>query len=510
MKTIFTGLRFTSSLLMALTLMVSSCKRIDDNRRPDAPEVTYIALVNGNQLVEYHAQQAGMGGQPLSVTGIGNGESILSIDFRPATGQLYAVTNGSRLYIINLDSGVATAIGEEPFSPAIDGNVVSIDFNPTVDRIRLVTSSGQNLRLNPETGTVAATDGSINGVSNAAIGGVAYTENFAGATSTTLYDIDVATNKLYRQDPPNDGTLVEVGGLGVDVSEVHGFDIAVQNNSALAVLRVNGQAALYNINLSTGAATMVSEPLNAAIGSIAIYTRPVAYAVCQDGKLLIFDPNNIDIISKEISGLAAGEHLVGIDFRPLNGQLYALGSASNLYTVNASSGALTKVGTGKLSTRLSGTAFGFDFNPTVDRIRVVSNTGQNLRLHPVTGEVAAVDGNLNPGDPSVIAAGYTNSVPEAFANANATTELFVVDAATSALFIQNPPNDGVLVSVGSLGISIEGTAGFDVSARNNRGYGIFSTAGQNGLFTVDLASGSTSVMGNFPTAVTGFALGLGF
>jgi hypothetical protein len=36
-----------------------------------------------------------------------------------------------------------------------------------------------------------------------------------------------------------------------------------------------------------------------------------------------------------------------------------------------------------------------DFNPTVDRIRLVTASGQNLRLHPELGTVVATDGSIN-------------------------------------------------------------------------------------------------------------------
>ena len=73
-----------------------------------------------------------------------------------------------------------------------------------MDRIRVVISNDQNLRLNPETGMVVATDGSINPAVSA-ITAVAYTNSFSGATSTTLYDIDVESDKLLIQRPPNNG-----------------------------------------------------------------------------------------------------------------------------------------------------------------------------------------------------------------------------------------------------------------------------------------------------------------
>ena len=84
-----------------------------------------------------------------------------------------------------------------------------------------------------------------------------------------------------------------------------------------------------------------------------------------------------------IRGLMPGEQLLAIDFRPATGQLYGLGSSSRIYTIDRETAIAKVVGMGMAFTpALDGTEFGFDFNPTVDRIRVTSNTGQNLRLHP--------------------------------------------------------------------------------------------------------------------------------
>ena len=97
-----------------------------------------------------------------------------------------------------------------------------------------------------------------------------------------------------------------------------------------------------------------------------------------------------------------------------------MGSTSRLYTLNTSSGAATAIGTAPFATLLVGTSFGFDFNPTVDRIRCIGNLGLNLRLHPETGVVAAVDGSLNPGMPSITASAYTNNY------AGATTRCYLI------------------------------------------------------------------------------------
>ena len=112
--------------------------------------VSFYALTSSNQLVRYTSGNPLREESVLSLTGLQSGESLLAIDFRPATGQLYGVSNRSQIYVVNLNSGAVSAVGA-PFSPAINGSEVGFDFNPTVDRIRLVTSAGQNLRLNPST-----------------------------------------------------------------------------------------------------------------------------------------------------------------------------------------------------------------------------------------------------------------------------------------------------------------------------------------------------------------------
>jgi hypothetical protein len=77
----------------------------------------------------------------------------------------------------------------------------------------------------------------------------------ATATTTALYDIDVATDKLFLQSPPNDGTLREVGPLGVNADAANGFDIGGASGVAYALLTSAGRTQLYRINIATGAAT---------------------------------------------------------------------------------------------------------------------------------------------------------------------------------------------------------------------------------------------------------------
>ncbi len=504
-------------LAVGLLFILDACQ---DHRLPPTPnalpDATIYVLNDANQLLRVNIKTSNVPSATLSITipvGGPQGERIVSIDFRPATGQLYGVSNMSRLFVINPATGDARPLTPAPFTPGIaGGNVIAMDFNPTVDRIRLVSPNNQNLRLNPETGLVVATDGSINNVTGATITEVAYTNNRSGATTTTLYNIDPATDRLYIQNPPNNGTLVDVGPLGLDITGAAGFDISpTDNTQGLVAVTFNGASELQQINLATGRLQKLGNLPGNIIG-LAIPTEPVAYAVDNATNLLIFNPLNPLPVARPITGLQPGELIHGLDFRPVNGQLYALGNTSRLYTINTANGAAAVVGSvGAFS--LVGTDFGFDFNPTVDRIRVVSNTGQNLRLNPNDGTLTATDGLLSfsPAGttPNVSAAAYTNN----FAGATTTT-LYDIDIRSggAVLFQQNPPNNGTLVSVGLLGVDAETTNGFDIGGTSGMAYALLRSGGSTKIYTINLTTGAATAGATLPgnPTIRGFALGLGF
>jgi hypothetical protein len=496
--------------LALLVTIASACKKNNDNVNQPAlvgPNLNVFALATGNKLLSFNANNAATITKTSDITGLATGENIIGIDFRPATGELYGVSSASKIYVINTQTGAVRAISTAAFTPALSGTDVGFDFNPTVDRIRLVTNTGQNLRLHPETGVVAATDGNINGAANATVTAAAYTENKAGATTTTLFVIDPTNDKLYKQDPPNNGTLVEVGSLGMDVERAGGFDISSDGKAALAVLTVAGRTSLYYINITNGKAERIENDMAGTIIGLAIPTAPVAYAISATNDLVIFNPATGEQIVRPSSGITTGEAILGIDFRPANSQLYALGSTSRLYTVtvNATTAVFTPVGTTPFATLLSGTDFGFDFNPTVDRIRVVSNTGQNLRLNPNDGAVAAVDLVLNPGTPRITAAAYTNNF-----NGATTTTLYDIDTQTNMLYRQEPPNNGVLVSVGALGVTAASTNGFDIGGTSGIAYALLNVSGTTKVYTINLTTGAATAGATVTGNLRGFALGLGF
>ncbi len=468
-----------------------------------APDVNFTALASNNTILTFNARNLGTPTSTTPIVGLAASETIVSIDYRPATGQLYGLGSSSRLYFINEKSGVATALGAASFSPVLAGGNASLDFNPTVDRIRLVTDSGQNLRLHPELGTVVVTDGIINGGVNAKIGAVAYTNSMAGATATMLYDIDFEQDKLYMQTPPNDGTLQLVGDLGVNFQGVGDMDILADNSTALAVTNNANVSTLYTIDLATGKAVDVGK-FTAPVISLAFKTNPIAYATTTGNMLVRFNPTSGNNNSVALTGLAASESIVGLDFRPANGALYAISNQSRLFSVNTASGALTVVGS-TLVPGLSGTAFGFDFNPTVDRIRLVSNAGQNLRLHPDLGTVVAVDGNLNPGTPFITGAAYTNNIAGA-----TTTALFVIDSQTDMLFRQDPPNNGTLVAIGNLGVNVDADSGFDIGGNSATAFALLKVNSVTSVYSINMATGAATKVSDINIQATAMAVGLGF
>lgn len=192
------------------------------------------------------------------IRGLAPGEQVLAIDFRPATGELYALGSSSRIYKLELQTAMARPVGNGmPFTPALEGTEFGFDFNPTVDRIRLTSNTGQNLRLHPDTGVVAATDGALKYADGTVpqVVASAYTNSFIGSTSTTLFNLDLAKSAIVTQAPPNDGVLASPKPLlNMDFSRVAGFDISPVTNRGYLVMRASSssQSILYEIYYETG------------------------------------------------------------------------------------------------------------------------------------------------------------------------------------------------------------------------------------------------------------------
>jgi len=526
----FAKLVLVSSIALALTACGSDD---DDNNAAPAPTTPppasatvgdVVALTVSNRLISFDRAAPATIRTNVLVTGLQSGENLVGIDMRPVDGMLYGVGSTGRLYTLDPVTGAATnksrlaadAADTTDAFTALAGTNFGVDFNPMADRLRIVSNTGQSLRINVDTGATT-TDGSINGgAANTAISASAYTNSFAGTGSTTLYGIDAVNNTLYTQNPPNNGTLANPVPLGIVAGAVNGFDIDARTNMGYMVATVGGARNLYGVNLAatTAPATLVGAlGVTEDIRGIALRAAqtPVVLGLTDDNRLVGFKvgtPNTLDT-NVTISGLAPGELVLGIDVRPRDGMLYGLTSTARLITIDPTTGVATVKATLAADstdttlpyTAIAGTAFAVDFNPVADRLRVISNSGQNLRINVDTG-ATTTDGVINRAGaaPSVAAAAYTNSILNA-----TTTQLFDVDSTSSVLALQNPPNDGTLVNVGPLGVTIAGDGGMDIAGGAN---GLVLAAlrttagGPTSLYRVDITTGAGTLIGGAtnPTA----------
>ena len=218
-----------------------------------------VVYTTSNRLLSFDSATPGTISTNVAIVGLQTNEFLRGIDYRPANGLLYGLSNQNRIYTLNPLTGSAVLVSTLSVALSSPADFFGVDFNPTVDRLRVVGSDDQNLRVNVDTGATIV-DTPINPVSNSVVGS-AYTNNFAGATTTTLYAIDPGTDSLYTQNPPNNGTLNLVGNLGVDTRTLVGFDISGTTGVAFSVLSAQGATfgSLYTINLATGAATLVGQ-----------------------------------------------------------------------------------------------------------------------------------------------------------------------------------------------------------------------------------------------------------
>lgn len=235
---------------------------------------------------------------------------------------------------------------------------------------------------------------------------------------------------------------------------------------------------------------------------------PGIYGLDSANTLVVFRATRPDLISRTtaVTGLPAGERLVGIDFRPADGRLYGLGKTSRLYLIDTTSGAATAIGAAPFTPTLIGTAFGVDFNPVVDRLRVMSDSTQNLAIDPVADTVAGSDvalayasGDAHAGaSPVIAAAAYTNSVAGA-----GTTTLYAIDAALSVLVTVPTPGSGQLTTVGFLGVRTTSAVGFDIDGSTGLAYVTLSplTGGASRFYGLNLATGGVSLTGTVGHAV---------
>jgi hypothetical protein len=561
---------------------------------PDAQAVT-----DASEVVSFNTQQ------PLSASistfsGITVGQTIVSIDRRPQNGLLYGLgyapaTGVIQLYLLSLRGGVATAIGTTGIfvdgagDPARVGSDASskigMDFNPSVDRIRVVTNTGQNFRINPNTGafvdgdlgggsgSVAGLnmDGPING-GTITLGETAYTNNQPSTIAsppTTQYTLDAATDSLFIQVPPNAGTqtsgqLLDVNGVDLNIIEVRGFDIpegvnAATSNSPVttgqgfAVLEFasNSQQLFSTVDLTNGAVSSASQLGGTSDDILGLAVQSAAsrafVALTSAGELLRFRENALGTTgSSTVSGLAAGETLCGIDFRPSTGQLYGFGiddatQTGTLYVLDPRSASATVVGSASSVAFVDSTgapvAFadestgcGMNFNPATDRVRIVSQGSITFQINPSTGapvDGSSTDAGTNPDGQTNIGGTPANATKTSYTNSfggAAQTTQYALDAMQDRLVFYTLPNNGTQVVVGGITIGgvpldFDGVAAFEIpstvttassntAVASGTGYAVLREGGDQKLYTIDLTTGAATLVGATAVdTIVGIAVG---
>ena len=225
----------------------------------------------------------------------------------------------------------------------------------------------------------------------------------------------------------------------------------------------------------------------------------------------------------EVSGLMQGDALVGIDFRVQDNRLYGVSRSGGVYALDVRNAAATKVS--QLSVPLDGQSFGVDFNPAADRLRIVSDSGQNLRHNINTGGVTLVDDPLDypPATPlNAVGPNATGVTGSAYTNndlsPDTATTLYALDTKLFQIALQSPPNDGTLAATGKLGVEVASTSGFDIYSTIRSGMSVGSqglaslqtTDGANRLYSINLSTGKATLRGAFSnqTRIIGIAIPL--
>jgi len=319
----------------------------------------------------------------------------------------------------------------------------------------------------------------------------------------------------------------------------------VTSGTGYALLTVAGTVGLYGVDLLSGGATLVGTFLDGVTptGGFAIQNNsagiPVV-ALSADGTTLVrFDSAApATLAGNAISGIVVGETLVGIDYRPLTGELYGLAvnaaaDTGTLYLLPVGAGAATAIGvpgsiafvSGGGAVDLPAGGYGMDFDPTVDRIRITTASGLNFRIEPTLG--APVDGDaiaagtnpdiaINGGATGASATAYTNSFGQL---PGGPTTQYTLDAASDTLFIQNS-SLGVLstphaVTLNGSPLDFASVSGFDIpssvevaaSGSPAFGFGLaaLTVAGVTSLYAINLGNGAAIDLGAIGTGADGLA-----
>jgi len=228
----------------------------DGGGKSGGPSPAYV-LYLGNVIHEIDLRKPGNVLSSVTLTGLDKTESLLSIDIRPANGELYGITSQGRLVHVDYQAGTATPVAT--LAAGLQGSTFAMDFNPVSDLVRVVSNTGQNLRVNPQTGATAVDGnlayavGDVHDGTAPKLGALTHTHNYSGATSSTAFGLDVGVDELVSL-LGNQGTVFSSGPLGIHASAA-GMDTQL-DDVTFAVLSEGGVTRLYSVDLVSGKLTL--------------------------------------------------------------------------------------------------------------------------------------------------------------------------------------------------------------------------------------------------------------
>jgi hypothetical protein len=493
----------------------------DPVQLPDVPAGKFYALAENNLLYEIDFSNPTQALDVIKIETQYPDEKIVAIDFRPATGHLYAISSFGEGYLVNVNvNRIVRTTAINPFGtrPTRPYNYKDIDFDPVLDKFRTLMDD-QNYRSDPELLDIDFDNGEPLGVKDPNLGAIAFDNNHAGATGTTQYAIDPVNDRLIRYEDRASRQIQVVGGLGVNIKEIAGFDISPRTSKkqayAITSVLIGDNWELHHVNLYTGKLTRVGNmPGGNKFLSIAI-PSPVAYALDKNHNLLVFnpedqlekDPKHL-IISKPVTGIPQDVKLLSIDFSvSVRPRIYALGDNSKIYEINHTTGQAKYYTTLSMPFDLTNNpAFGIDFDPYNNNLRVVNSTKHGFNVDLNGGIVSNFGALTFNGDPVGLDAGAFDNSLVGLKNPG-DTHFFAISSENKALY-KKATGSQELSKVGDLTIQFDKFNGFDIGGKYDRGYGLFKVAGSTGLYEINLTTAEVRRrISTLPYDVIGFTIG---
>lgn len=501
-----------------ISLIAGSREYLLAGLESELPDVDVVLLHEGNRLEYWRLLVAEVEERLVDVTGLAEGEDLVAIDVRPATGGLYGVTDAGRVVAIT-PAGVATALGP-PLSDLEPGVELGLDVDPVADEV-VVTSGAGFHRVDPDTGEEtpriiqAYESGDRHARTTPTFSDLAH-------TGTTGYGVDAETDAVVTHD--GEGRVTTIGPLHADVGPRVSVDIAPDApHPAYAVLTVpRAGRSLWELDLATGEPRLISGLAPSVVGLAVVAAADVpsdepAYGITPGATPEL---RRISTVSPTptatwpVIGITAGTEVVGLDVQPSSGGLYGVGSNGQVYALAVPAGVGPAVATplgSPLAPFVAADGVGFEIDPVTDVVRVVNG----VRSYRVRSSDGAVIGDgTEPGTPGTMAPWEVEDPTPLVIVGSATTHAqrgaatppddgeggvtrYHIELAHGGRLLQERPGHplqvfgfapGLLFPDG--GSVVDDVVGFDTSASyRTTGYALLEVGGGQALVTIDLVTG---------------------